>query len=180
MTEIGSVYGQALYDLAKSENLGKAIWQELSTLNHCFSVEEPDFIKLLSTPALSKEERCQILDDSFRGKIQPYLLNFMKILTEKGYMRHFDHCCTAYRDAYYRDNGILLVEAVTAAPLTVDQLQRLTKKLISLTGKQIELRGRVDPACLGGIRLNYDGKQLDDTLQHRLDDISKLLKNTVL
>ena len=180
MTEVGSVYGQALYDLAKSEGLSDAIWQELRVLNHCFSVEEPDFIKLLSVPSLSKQERCQILDDSFRGKIQPYLLNFLKILTEKGYMRHFDYCCTAYRDTYYRDNGILLVEAVTAAPLTTDQLQRLTKKLMSVTGKKIELRGRVDPACLGGIRLNYDGKQLDDTLSHRLQDVSKLLKNTVL
>jgi F-type H+-transporting ATPase subunit delta len=180
MTEIGSVYGQALYDLAKSENLSEAIWQELHTLNHCFTMEEPDFIKLLSAPSLSKQERCQILDDSFRGKIQPYLLNFLKILTEKGYMRHFPHCCTAYRDAYYRDNGILLVEAVTAAPLTEDQLQRLTQKLSAITGKKVELQNRTDPACLGGIRLNYDGKQLDDTLSHRLQSVSNLLKNTVL
>jgi len=180
MTEVGSVYGQALYDLAKSEGLSDAIWQELRVLNHCFSVEEPDFIKLLCAPSLSRQERCQILDDSFRGKIQPYLLNFLKILTEKGYMRHFDHCCTAYRDAYYRDNGILPVEAVTAAPLTEDQLQRLIQKLSAITGKKVELQNRTDPACLGGIRLNYDGKQLDDTLSHRLQDVSKLLKNTVL
>jgi len=180
MTEVGSVYGQALYDLAKGEGLSDTIWQELRVLNHCFSVEEPDFIKLLCAPSLSRQERCQILDDSFRGKIQPYLLNFLKILTEKGYMRHFDHCCTAYRDAYYRDNGILPVEAVTAAPLTEDQLQRLIQKLSAITGKKVELQNRTDPACLGGIRLNYDGKQLDDTLSHRLQDVSKLLKNTVL
>lgn len=180
MTDVGSIYGQALYDLAKSEALSKPIWEELKILNHCFTVEEPNFITLLSTPSLTKQERCQILDDSFRGNIQPYLLNFLKILTEKGYIRHLDHCCTAYRDAYYRDNGILLVEAVSATALTMDQLERLTKKLIAITGKQIELRSRVDPNCLGGIRLDYDGKQLDDTLQHRLDDIGKLLKNTAL
>lgn len=180
MTEIGSVYGQALYDLAKSEGLAGPIWEQMQTLCHCFTVEAPEFIKLLSAPSLSKQERCRILDDSFRGKIQPYLLNFLKILTERGYMRHFSHCCTAYRDAYYRDEGILLVEAVTAAPLTEDQLQRLTKKLSTITGKKIRLQNRVDPACLGGIRLNYDGKQLDDTLSYRLQDMSKLLKNTVL
>ena len=180
MTEIGSVYGQALYDLAKSEGLAKAVWQEMQTLCHCFTVEEPDFIKLLSAPSLSKQERCQILDNSFRGRLQPYLLNFLKILTEKGYMRHFSHCCTAYRDAYYRDEGILLVEAVTATLLTTDQLSRLKQKLSAVTGKKIELQCRVDPTCLGGIRLNYDGKQLDDTLSNRLQSINKLLKNTVL
>ena len=71
MTEVGNVYGQALYDLAKSEELTKVIFEQLQVLCHCFTVEEPDFIKLLGTPTLTKQERCQILDDSFRGKIQP-------------------------------------------------------------------------------------------------------------
>ena len=180
MTEVGIVYGQALYDLAKSESLSKEIWQELCILQHCFCVEEPDFLRLLSSPALTKQERCQILDDSFRGKLQPYVLNFLKILTEKGYIPKLKDCIKTYQALYYRDNGILLVEAVTAAPLTTDQLQRLTRKLCDVTGKQIELRCRVDETCLGGIRLHYDGKELDDTLSARLEAMGKLLKNTVL
>ena len=180
MTEIGNVYGQALYDLAKSEALSLDIWEELRVLDHCFCVEEPDFLKLLASPTLTKQERCRILDDSFRGKLHPYILNFLKILTEKGYIRHFSDCCAAYRDLYYRDNGILLVQAVAAAPLSTEQLEKLTKKLMAVTGKQIELRAKVDPNCLGGIRLDYDGKQVDDTLSARLDAMGKLLKNTVL
>ena len=179
MTEVGNVYGEALYDLALGEGLSQSILQELDILRQSFDIE-PTFIKLLGTPSLTKQERCQILDDSFRGKIHPYVLNFLKILTEKGYMRHFSHCCDAYRERYNRDNNILLVEAVTAIPLTPDQLERLTKKLIAITGKQIELRGRVDPNCLGGIRLDYDGKRLDDTVAHRLNAIGGVLKNTVL
>lgn len=180
MTEIGSVYGQAMYDLARSEGLTEKILGELNMLCHCLTVEEPGFIKLLSTPTLTKQERCQILYDSFRGKIQPYLLNFLKILTEKGYMRHFSDCCAAYRDHYNRDNGILPVTAVTAIPLTADQERRLTEKLAAITGKSIELHSRIDPDCIGGIRLDYDGRRLDDTVAHRLDAIRKTLKNTVL
>ena len=33
---------------------------------------------------------------------------------------------------------------------------------------------------LGGLRLSYDGKQVDGTVKNRLDAIGKLLKNTVL
>ncbi len=179
MTEVGSVYGQALYDLADSEALSKPILDELTMLSQCFQAE-PGFVRLLSTPTLSKQERYQILDDSFRGKLQPYVLNFLKILTEKGYMRHFSNCCAAYRDCYNRDNGILPVTAVTAIPLTADQEKRLTEKLASITGKTIELQGKIDPDCLGGIRLDYDGKRLDDTVSHRLEAVRSLLKNTVL
>lgn len=180
MTEVGSVYGQALYDLAQDEGLAKPILDELCVLEHCFTAEEPLFLKLLSTPSLTKQERCKILDDSFRGKVQPYLLNFLKILTEKGYIRYFSDCYHAYQENYYRDNGILLVNAVTAVPMNSDQLHRLTAKLAAITGKKIELRQQVDPNCLGGIRLDYDGKRLDDTIAHRLDAIRGVLKNTVL
>ena len=179
MTEAGSVYGQALYDLAASEGLSKAILDQLEVLRQSFE-KEPDFIRLLCSPALTKEERCQILDDSFRGKLQLYVLNFMKILTEKGYMRHFSDCCAAYRDCYYRDNGILPVRVVTAVALTADQQKRLSEKLTAITGKTIALDPRVDADVLGGIRLDYDGKRLDDTVAHRLSAIGNTLKNTVL
>ena len=179
MTEVGSVYGSALYDLAKSEDLTGQLLKELTVLGESFRAE-PGFIKLLSTPALTKEERCTILDDSFRGKLHPYLLNFLNILTEKGYIRHFSSCCDAYREQYNRDNGILPVTAVTAVPMSDAQKQRLTGKLAALTGKTIELHSRIDPDCLGGVRLDYDGKRLDDTVAHRLDAIRSVLKNTVL
>lgn len=179
MTEAGSVYGLALYDLARSEGLTEQILQELSVLRQSFE-EEPDFLKLLHTPALSKQERCDILDASFRGKLQPYLLNFLKILTEKGYIHHFSHCCDAYRDQYNRDHGILPVTAVTAVPMTDAQQKRLKEKLEALTGKTVELHSRIDPSCLGGVRLDYDGKRVDDTVSHRLDAVRTLLKNTVL
>ena len=179
MTQIGTVYAQALYSLAKEEGLGLSVFEELKTLDASFR-EEPAFLRLLAAPNLSKEERCRVVDDCFRGKVQPYLLNFLKLLTEKGYVRHFHDCCEAYRQQYYQDNGILEVHAVTAVALNADQTNRLTEKLAGITGKTIVLDNLVDPACLGGMRLDYDGKRVDDTVQHRLDSIGALLKNTVL
>ena len=179
MSQIATTYAQALYDLAKEENITETVLQQLTALQQVFS-EEPEFLRLMMAANLSKEERCQILDDSFRGKAEPYVLNFMKILTEKGYMRHFADCAKAYRDAYNADHGILPVKAVTAVALTDDQRKRLTQKLEKLTGKTIDLSCRVDPAVLGGVRLDYDGKRVDGTVQTRLDTVSKLLKNTVL
>ena len=179
MTQTGKLYGESLYSLAAEENLAKAIGDELVVLKESFSAE-PDFIRLLSAPNLSKAERCSILDDSFRGKVHPYVLNFMKILTEKGYMRHFADCCDAYKALYNRDHGILVVTAVSAVALTAAQSAQLTEKLSTATGKTIELINKVDPACYGGLRLSYDGKSIDDTVAHRLDAMRSLLKNTVL
>ncbi|MBQ3194367.1 MAG: ATP synthase F1 subunit delta [Oscillospiraceae bacterium] len=179
MTEVGSVYGESLYELAKDETLTKLIGEQLAVLQASFH-QEPAFIRLLSSPNLTKAERCQILDSSFRSCVHPYLLNFMKILTEKGYMRYFSDCCDAYTQHYDQDNGILRVSAVSAVALSPEQTAKLTEKLSRITGKEIALRNRIDPAVLGGIRLDYDGQRLDDTVSHRLDAIRDLLNKTVL
>jgi len=179
MTRVGSVYAQALYDLAKEEGLGKKILEEMKVLREVFS-QNPDYLRLLSTPNLSKDERISILDEGFKGKIEPYVLNFLKLLTEKGYVRKFSDCCDAYRELYNEDNGILPVRAVTAVPMTEAQKAKLTEKLVKITGKTIELNNVIDEKCLGGVRLDYDGKRVDDTVQHRLDAVRSLLKNTML
>ena len=179
MTQAGSVYGTALYSLALEEGLTEKLLAELTVLQESFR-ETPDFIRLLSSPNLSKQERCQILDDSFRGKVQPYVLNFLKILTEKGYMKYFHDCFKTYEDLYNRDNGILPVTAITAIAMSSEQVEKLTPKLSRATDKKVKLLNKVDPSVLGGVRLDYDGKRLDDTVSHRMDAITKALKGTVL
>ena len=179
MTQIGNVYAQGLYALVKDENLSKQILEQLQVLDKSF-VQEPDFLRLLSSPNISKEERCNIVDSAFRNKVHPYVLNFLKLLSEKGYAKHFHDCYQSYRQQYNEDNGILSVCAVTAVALTAQQEQKLVDKLNAITGKCVELVNRVDPKCLGGIRLDYDGKRIDGTVRNRLDDISDLLKKTVL
>ena len=179
MTQIANVYAQGLYTLAAEEGLCRQILEQLKVLDASFA-QEPAFQRLLMAANLRKDERCKILDDSFRGKVHPYVLNFLKLLTEKGYIRHFSDCYRAYQEQYNEDNGILPVYAVSAVALTADQSARLTEKLSKLTGKTVSLTNRIDPACLGGVRLDYDGKRIDGTVQSRLDALSTLLKNTVL
>lgn len=179
MSQVGNAYAQALYSLAKEEGAAQTVLDEMKALDAGFA-QEPAFLRLLATPNLSKDERCRILDDSFRGKVHPYVLNFLKILTEKGYIRHFSDCCRAYREQYNEDNGILPVCAVTAVALDKAQTAKLTAKLEKITGKTVELTNRTDPACLGGVRLDYDGKRVDGSVANRLETVRDLLKNTVL
>ena len=179
MSNIATVYGQALYDLAREEGCDEAVLQQMSALDESFH-QEPDYIRLLCAANLSKEERCSILERDFRGKLHPHLLNFMKLLTEKGYMRSFSGCRKVFRQRYHQDRGILEVKAITAIALTQDQSQRLSARLAAITGKEIVLMNVLDPHVLGGVRLDYDGIQVDDTIRHRLDSIRGLLANTVL
>lgn len=179
MTQVASVYAQALYELARNEGMSQPLLVQMDVLKEAFA-QEPDFLRLLSMPSLSKEERIKILDDSFAGLVEPYLLNFLRILTRKGYMRAYPECCEAYRALYNEDHGILPVKVFTALPLSQAHAQKLEAKLEKITGKKVELCNVIETGCLGGVRLEYDGKRVDDTIRHRLDAVHSLLKNTIL
>ncbi len=179
MSEVGTTYAAALYELAKDEGLSASVLEDLNALSAGFT-QEPQFLRLLSSAALPKQERIDLIDRCFRGKLQPYTLNFLKLLTERSRIQHFPDCVRAFQNAYNQDHGILPVQASTAIPLTEEQAKRLSDKLAAITGKTIALTNLVDLSCLGGVRLHYDGVLVDDTVAHRLATVRDLLKNTVL
>lgn len=178
MTQLAMNYANALYTLSAEENLSETVLNQLKTLQDSF-MSEPRFMQLLTAPNIPKQERCQVLDDCFRSIVHPYVLNFLKILTEDGIARCFFECCRTYEVRYHAENGILPVQAVTAVPLTQVQTDNLTKKLCEITGKTVQLQNSVDPECLGGVRLRYEGKQVDGTVKNRLDTLAALLKDKV-
>ena len=149
MTEIARMYGGSLYDLAAEEGLETRILGELEEVNALFKAN-PDYLHLLSIPSIPKKERCALLDEAFRGKVHLYVLNFVKILCEKGTLRELPGCARAFRVKYNQAHGILEATAVTAVPMSADQTARLHEKLEAVTGKTIDLRTKVDAAVLGG------------------------------
>lgn len=175
MTKLEQVYGGSLYDLAKEEGLTKEIGGELSQVLSILD-GNPDYLRFLGTLSIPKSERCAALDEAFGGRIQPYLLNFMKILCENGTIGHLKGCAQEFRRRYNEDNGIVEVCAVTAVPMQAALRDKLRAKLEATLGKTVELQCKVDPKCIGGVLLELPGRQLDGTVKHRLDDLGRSLQ----
>ncbi len=179
MSSVGADYAGALYGLAKDEGLSQTIYEQIQVLLAAFE-QEPAFLRLLGGAGLSGQERCQVLNDSFQGKVHPYVLNLMRIMAGKGDAHQLCDCCRAYICQYKQDHGALQVWAVTAIPLEPPLKKKMIQKLEKLTGRKVELTNRVDPKCLGGVRLEYEGRQIDGTVKTYLDLVAALLKNTPL
>jgi len=179
MTEVAKTYGEALYELAANEGCSQELLEQMETLAAAFK-QQPDFIKLLSSPAIHKEERLAVVDKCFKEQLHPYLLNFIKILLERGSVAEFGGCFTAFKDRFDQDHGIEEVRAVTALPLSEALFGQLKQKLEQLTGKTVRLQNVVDPAVLGGVRLEMRGKQLEGTVQHQLEALRRSLTQMTL
>lgn len=174
MTELAKEYGAGLYQLAAEENASEQVLEQMRTLRGCFK-EQPQFLRLLSNMALSKEERVGIIDAAFRGQVHPYLLNFIKILCERGALSEFAGCEEAFRELYNKDNGVVEALVTTGEKLSEDQRERLIEKLNAMTGKQIDLLEKVDPKVVGGVLLEMNGQRYDNTVRHRLESIRRAM-----
>ncbi len=179
MTETARMYGGSLYDLAAEEGLESRILEELDEVTALLK-NDPQYLHLLSIPSIPKKERCGLLDEALHGQVHPYVLNFLKILCEKGTLRELSGCARAYRVRYNQAHGILEAVAVTAVPMTADQTARLHEKLETVTGKRIDLKTRVDASVLGGIRLDIEGTELDGTVKNRLANLRSSIANVTL
>ncbi len=179
MTNTGSLYGKSLYDLAVSEDLSERVMKEMETVQDLFA-EYPDYVRLLLEPSVPKKERLGLLDQAFGDALHPYLLNFLKILTERGILREFRACEKCYRGLYNEAHGITEANVVSAVDLDPEQQEKLKKRLEEMSGKKVILRVRTDPQVLGGIRVEMEGKLYDGTVRGRLSDLRRKLDETVL
>ena len=146
MTEFAKMYGGSLYDLAAEERADSEI---LAQLDECVGLlrDNPDYLRLLSTPSLPKKERCGLLDEALRGEIHIYLLNFLKILCERGQLRQLAECARAYRLQYNAAHGILEATAVSAVALTSDQAGGSRRSWRRSPASRSTCTARSTPAC---------------------------------
>ena len=148
MTETARMYGGSLYDLAAEEGLDERILGELDGVTALLN-GDAEYLHLLSIPSIPKKERCALLDEAFRGQVHLYVLNFMKLLCEKGALRELPGCARAYRLRYNEAHGILEATAVSAVPLTAEQTRRLHEKL-EKRHRQVHRPQNEGRACCAG------------------------------
>ena len=168
MTELAREYGEGLFDLAREERLLDDIHGEMNALRESFRAE-PRYIRLLQSHALSKEERLGILDEAFRGRVHPSVLNFMKLLLERGALSELPDCARHFHNRWCEEKGIVEARVTAASPLTDAQRAALIRRLGELCGRQVELLVTIDPAVMGGLRVDMEGRRYDNTIRHRLD-----------
>lgn len=171
-------YGDALFMLAEELDQVEEIKSDFDMLCHII-YDNPDYLKLLDTPALSREERVKLAGSAF-GSLNENLVNLVKILVERRITYLVYKIKDAYMLSYDISHGIERVEAISIIPLTDAQLEKLQNKLANITGKQIIVKNTIDPSIIGGMKLRYLGIQIDGSVKTKLDNFEQSLKDIVI
>ncbi|MDO4632824.1 MAG: ATP synthase F1 subunit delta [Eubacteriales bacterium] len=179
MTQTARLYGDSLYELAVEEQLEETMIEQLKEVRQLFR-ENPDYLSLLSEPSIPKKDRTEMIEAAFGTQAQRYLVNFLKILCERGILREFSGCVEEFTRRYYADHNIAEAVVTGAVRLTDDQMNRLQARLEQISGKKISLVQKIDPSVLGGLRVELEGKLMDGTISGRLSGVSRKLGEVIV
>ncbi len=178
-SDVQREYGGALWELCAEENCAAEMRADVLAVLNVLR-EEKDYIRLLSTPNIPAEERLGLLDDALRGKVHPYLLNFLKLLCERGHIACVQDCleefCRRYDNAYRIEN----VTVRSAVELTKAQKDALGRKLSEKLQKNVRLTAKVDPSLLGGVCVQTQSESFDGSVLGKIETIRHNLKQTVI
>lgn len=174
MTDLAREYGEALYELARDEDLGLLIFTQLDDISALLK-QQPAFIRLLCSRAIERENRLKVVDDTFGNHVHPYVTNFMKLLVQKEHFDAFLLCAQWFHQRYNEDNGIVEAHVTSAVALEKEELAALRVKLAHIAGRQVKLITSVEPSLIGGVRVEMDGRRYDNTIQDRLGRLKRSL-----
>ena len=171
-------YGKALFEITEELRKSDAVLADVEIARRLF-VDNPEYARLLDTPAIPKEERVELISKSM-ASLDGHLTNLIKILSERRSCYLFPKVAEEYSAFYDDSRGIVRAEVISAVALTEEQKARLVSRLRDKLGKTVKLTCSVDPSLLGGMKLRYSGIQLYGSVRTRLDTFEDSLKAIVI
>ncbi|MBQ8684123.1 MAG: ATP synthase F1 subunit delta [Clostridia bacterium] len=175
MTEQSKEYAEALFALAAETGEQEACLTGL-TLVADLLADNPDYRELLANPAIPAAERYALLEQALAGAVPESVLSFLGLLCAHGRIRMLDDCLEDYRALYRASISLSTAYVTSAVALTDGQRDRLQNKLEALTGHTVVLECAVDETLLGGMTVHIDGKVLDGSLRHRLQEVKEVIE----
>ena len=167
-------YTKALMTLAQENNKVEQIANDLKEVVDAFKTNS-DIEEFFTSPIIKKEDKKDILEKSFLGKIDDKFYNFLNVLVDKNRMYILPVVENIYREKLSQMENILEVEAQSVISLDAEMNRVLTEKMEKLTGKKVILTNKINKEIIGGVILSFDGKVIDGSVKTQLSSLQKQL-----
>jgi F-type H+-transporting ATPase subunit delta len=109
-----------------------------------------------------------VLKEIFQNRVHPISFSIIEIITRKNREELLPSIATEFHKLYNSHKNIQVAEVTTTYPLDAGQRQEFTDLVKRVSGKQVELREKVDPALIGGFVLQVGDQQIDESIKTKL------------
>lgn len=167
-------YAKALFAVAVDKKLLEKVRDELYDFVARLE-NNPEFSHFLRSPERSRAEKRQLVERVFADRYSNIFCNFLLLLIDKGRIPLYRDVRQAFSALYDQHHRKVRALAITAMPMAKGELEVLQSDLAQAMNRTLEIENRIDPAILGGIVLDIDGKILDGSVRRQLERLREVV-----
>ena len=172
---VGATYGEALFELAVEEGREEELMNEVILLRELLS-ENPDFGKLMNHPKVLKEDKLEVLEAVFKGRVSEELVGFLHLIVSKDRYGEIDSILDYFIDEVKQVKGIGVAYVATALDLSEAKKKEVEQKLLSTTSfTRMEMHYQEDESLIGGMVIRIGDRVVDSSIRSKLSGLEREL-----
>jgi F-type H+-transporting ATPase subunit delta len=169
-------YATALFELARDEKIVDAVMTDLTKFEAMMADSE-DLTRLVRSPIFGADVQSKALAAVLdKAGISGISAKFLKLLTANRRLFAVRDVIRAFRALVAKFKGEAMADVTVAEPLSDKNLDALKTALKSVTGKDVALNVKVDPAIIGGLVVKLGSRMVDSSLRTKLNSIKHAMK----
>ncbi len=173
--QVDITYGNALFELALEENKIDSLFEEAVALVDILK-ENQDIIKLLNHPKVSKEEKQNLVKETFDGRVSDELTGLISMVVNKGHISHIISILQHFIKQVKKEKNIGVATVASAVELSQTQKDAIEKRLIDTTSYDtMEISYSVDKSLIGGLVIRIEDRVVDSSIKTKLENMSRTL-----
>jgi F-type H+-transporting ATPase subunit delta len=169
-------YATALFELAREANAVDAVKADLERFD-ALVAESADLNRLVRSPVFSADEQLHALTAVLdRAGIGGLSAQFLKLVTSNRRLFAVRDMARGYRELVAQQKGEATAEVTVAEELRDEHVTSLKDALKAVSGKDVDLKIKVDPAIIGGLVVKLGSRMVDSSLRTKLNSIKHAMK----
>ncbi|MDK2564800.1 F0F1 ATP synthase subunit delta [Romboutsia sedimentorum] len=175
---IAGRYAEALFQVGEENNSTTNLYEELNSVIDILKSNQ-DFYNVLKSPLVTKVDKKDLVEKVFGNQISDNLNNFLKIIIDKDRVAALEAVQKSCKALLNEKNNIIEGSAITAVPMSQEELKQLEAKLSSKYNKNVTLENKIDESILGGVLVRLGNEEIDGTVKTRLTKMKDQLSQVI-
>jgi F-type H+-transporting ATPase subunit delta len=169
-------YARALLDVVIAEKGNpEQIEQELVALADLIA-HNRELHAALTNPTVPVAGKRGVMKElAARLTLSPPAAKLMLLLADRDRLALIPDLVAVYRERLMEHRQVVQAEVTTAVPLPQDRAAQLQQRLAAVTGRQVNMTTRVDPAIIGGIVTRIGSTVYDGSVATQLATMKQKL-----
>ena len=167
---LGDVYAKALLGVGKSSGESEKLVDELSAVAKVVG-KLPKLQTTLESPQIAADAKQAILQKAFGGKLSKDMVNFLKIVANKGRFDCLSQISSSATRLYDEMSGNVMAEIVTAEKIEKSVAKDIASQLEKELGKKVTVKTSVDPKIIGGMVIRIGDTVHDGSVVNQLEQV---------